>query len=327
VSTVESTARPRLTAELREQLYVRFATGAGATRAQRIALADEFGLRPTTVDYHWRVWAKAQREQAASAAAPKVAAGACRTAAEPDELASAPPAEAGVANPEASKREAPATEPTTPEPPPPAVSDESQGEPTAMAEAFLRAGLVTPAYVAAAMATDLPEVGSIEEGVVLRVDDRYVLVRLIDRRDHHGRRLIGKVSLGETADSPPRSCHDLGWREGDLLYVKVLSLTWRPERDRLYIGLSVRKAPPHPHGPTRVQPMEPEGLQVAGAVAADLCATCAHGLDRFCPYTQWMLPTYQIPDEELPERHRGRRIVFGPRPVIACDLYRTATSA
>jgi predicted RNA-binding protein with RPS1 domain len=53
-----------------------------------------------------------------------------------------------------------------------------------------------------------------------------------------------------------------------------------------------------------------------------LCPSCFHGIDGFCPYADMVAETYELPEEDRPERHRDRRIVFGRRPVIDCDLYR-----
>lgn len=53
-----------------------------------------------------------------------------------------------------------------------------------------------------------------------------------------------------------------------------------------------------------------------------LCATCVHRLDGFCPYPDMVAEIYDLPEDDRSERHRGRRIKFGPRPMIDCELYR-----
>jgi predicted nucleic acid-binding Zn-ribbon protein len=60
--------------------------------------------------------------------------------------------------------------------------------------------------------------------------------------------------------------------------------------------------------------------------AAGLCPGCAHRLDGFCPYPDMVAETYELPDEDRNERHRGRRIVFGRRACVECDLHRPVAS-
>lgn len=140
---------------------------------------------------------------------------------------------------------------------------------TAMAQALIKAGLV--AKQSQEGTEELPEVGRVYEGVIVRIEHGYVLVSLMGITGPRGTKIIGKVSKYEASTRLPVSCLDLGWKANDWVNVKVLSVNEDPHQDKLYIQLSVKQAPPHPHGPKRtVMPLEPivaRGSEVAAQIS------------------------------------------------------------